>query len=419
MKHHSGHQHIVPVPRGVISILISLRFNQAKYNLSGLKWNLREIRMLITPRGTGTICWCPEWCFIALKIFKRSSGYAIFLHRSPMSSYPSFPLFNKFPSDVKRLIFEEAFEASNWNAVELAWVSHEVRAWWVLLSSLVAYLWINLSRIEPLVYQGVAVFPNPLSRTHRIRYRMLMDRIEGQQGPENHYAKYVQRLLVRGVDMVRQLVPLCPNLKSLALIGRYTDENIAILNAFFVPNGFTFSNLRRLSIRWRVLPSRYRSCHHPIFQGLTHLETDTGAKSCWNGLSTLKNLTNLRLNLRNTTLQGPDDLLRVLETIADVICRRFPTSLKYMTVHFLADHASYISTHARARFCCDVDTGKFDRRLLFDWSCFRPIHPLDFNTIPRDWQDFIDSWIYLPRCYQDFWTREELEIDNRNRMYGV
>jgi len=46
-----------------------------------------------------------------------------------MVSYSSFPLFNKFFSDVKQLIFEEAFEVSNWNAVELAWVAHEVRAW--------------------------------------------------------------------------------------------------------------------------------------------------------------------------------------------------------------------------------------------------------------------------------------------------
>jgi len=60
---------------------------------------------------------------------KRPSGYAISLHQFPMASCPSFHFYNKLPSDVQRLIFEEAFEASDWNAVELAWVSCEVRDW--------------------------------------------------------------------------------------------------------------------------------------------------------------------------------------------------------------------------------------------------------------------------------------------------
>jgi len=46
-----------------------------------------------------------------------------------MASFPTFHYFNKLPADVKRLIFEEAFEASGWNAVELASVSREARVW--------------------------------------------------------------------------------------------------------------------------------------------------------------------------------------------------------------------------------------------------------------------------------------------------
>lgn len=41
----------------------------------------------------------------------------------------SFPFFNKLPLNVKRKIFELAFEDSNYDAVELVWVSREVRAW--------------------------------------------------------------------------------------------------------------------------------------------------------------------------------------------------------------------------------------------------------------------------------------------------
>jgi len=46
-----------------------------------------------------------------------------------MASYSSFHFFDKLPANVKRMIFVQAFEDSNWDAVELAWVSREVRTW--------------------------------------------------------------------------------------------------------------------------------------------------------------------------------------------------------------------------------------------------------------------------------------------------
>ena len=46
-----------------------------------------------------------------------------------MALYASFPRFNRFPPDIKRLIFEEAFEQSHWNAVDLVFVSYEVSTW--------------------------------------------------------------------------------------------------------------------------------------------------------------------------------------------------------------------------------------------------------------------------------------------------
>jgi len=46
-----------------------------------------------------------------------------------MTSCLNFHFFNKLPLNVKRMIFEVAFEDSNCDAVELAWVSREVRAW--------------------------------------------------------------------------------------------------------------------------------------------------------------------------------------------------------------------------------------------------------------------------------------------------
>jgi len=265
------------------------------------------------------------------------------------------------------------------------------------------------------VYQGVAVLQN-LSRVHRIRYNMFINRIQGQQEHENRYTNYVQRLVVYDAQIAAKLVPLCPNLKSLAL-GTECYENIAILSPLFVPNAFPFSNLRRLCIQWKMLPCEHRSCYHPIFRGLTHLETDIGCKSCWNGFPQLKNLTNLRLKLQDSIIPDPYRLLYAF-MIADIICWRFPTSLNYITFCFRPDHSANIINEGLGRFCCNVDTGKLNHRLLFDWSCFRPLHPIIRNAVTRDWFDLIDSWVYLPRCHHDFWRREELKIDNRNRMYG-
>jgi len=278
------------------------------------------------------------------------------------------------------------------------------------------YLWINLSRIEPLVYQGVAVFGYHLSHVNTIRCTMFLNRIQRQQEPENRYTKYVQRLVVVGAQMAAKLVPLCPNLKSLALRYQY-PEDLAIYNLLFVPNAFPFSNLRRLSIQWTMLPPEHRSFYHPIFQGLTHLEIDIGRKSCWNDFPQLKNLTNLRLNLRNAIIPGPGSFLFVL-TVAVIICSKFPKSLNYITFCLQPDHAAKITTEALAKFCCNVDTGKVDRRLLFDWSYFNPSQSVAGSEFTRHWYDFIHSWVYLPRCYDDCWRREELEIDNRNHMYG-
>jgi len=243
---------------------------------------------------------------------------------------------------------------------------------------------------------------------------MFLNRIQGQQETENRYTRYVQRLVVVGAQMAAKLLPLCPNLKSLAL--RYQHpEDLAIYHRLFVPNAFPSSNLRRLSIQWKMLPPEHRSFYHPIFQGLTHLEIDVGRKSCWDDFPQLENLTNLRLNLQKAMIRTSDRLLFVL-MVAVTICSKFPTSLNYITFCFHPNHATKITTEALNKFCYDVDTGKIDRRLLFDWSCFTPSTVGgEFN---RHWYDFINSWVYLPRCYDDCWRREELEIDNRNRMYG-
>lgn len=47
-----------------------------------------------------------------------------------INSTEDFILFSEFPTDIQRLIFEEAFEESQRKAIHLALVSHEVRSWY-------------------------------------------------------------------------------------------------------------------------------------------------------------------------------------------------------------------------------------------------------------------------------------------------
>ena len=295
------------------------------------------------------------------------------------------------------------------------------------------YFWINLSRIEPLVYQGVA-FLSPLpSHVHEIRMNMLVNRIERQQEPETRHtkhvqrlvafgsrdvAKFVQRLVVFGSHDAAELVPLFPNLKSLAISTADSRRDRAILRPLFVPNGLSYLNLRRLVILWFMIPPKHRSCRHPIFRPLTHLQIDPGDKSCWDGFSELHNLTNMRVTYLDVEFEVPNLFSSVLEMIR-FICQRFPPSLNYMTACFHPYQSGYINTEEALQFCCQVDTGKFDRRVQFDWSNYRPIDQRCANMPYRYFRDFVDSWIYLPRCYHDFWRREELEIDNRNRTCGL
>ena len=268
------------------------------------------------------------------------------------------------------------------------------------------------------MYQGVAIHLPIMSRVHRIRMTMLMNRIERQQEPETRYTKYVQRLMVVGSHNAAKLVPLCPNLKSLAIKMSDTAENRAMVNPLFVPNGLSYLNLRRLAISWFIIPSEHRSCHNPIFRHLTHLQIDPGDKSYWDGLSKLDNLTNMRVTSLDREFRAAIHLLFVLEMIK-FICQRFPPSLKYMTACFHPQHSSNISTEEAINFCCEVEIGKFDHRVLFDWSNYRPIQVIFANMTYRNFYDFMDSWIYLPHCYHDIWRRAELEIDNRNRTYGL
>ena len=256
---------------------------------------------------------------------------------------------------------------------------------------------------------------------------MFMSRIRSPQEAEK-YTKSIQRLLVDDFRMVEKLLPLCANLESLVLL---IDPSHA---SFLYPAALLFTNLRRLSILWEMLPSEHRSFHHPIFHGLTHLEIDPGDLSfwglfqlnnLWDGLFQLNNLVHLRLNISH--LRDIDDILYrdLFERVFITILSRLPTSTRYFTCVFGADQREIIDRRVRPGFFTNIQNGRFDPRFNLAWSPPIPQtyatwiaekKTLRFKRDRRDVEDAVDSWIHLPHHYHDFWRRSEDEIDERRRL---
>jgi len=255
-------------------------------------------------------------------------------------------------------------------------------------------------------------------RVHQIRSKMLVNRLQTQWEPKDLYTKYVQRLLIDNLQLAPILLPLCKNLTSLA-IGLNPDEaGQAVMHPLFTSNTLSFPKLRRLWLFWGILPPRRRSFRSSIFKSLTHLEVDLGNDKYWSGLSSLKNLTNLRLNIRNTHIENASQIEDVLHRIIYIILPNLPPSLKYFTVLFEPRYAAYTASKSCTQICWDIEIGKYDSRLLLDWSGFAPSQVVIGQFILSRNLDLLNSWTYSSRCYMDCWRRAELEIENRNRRYG-
>ena len=264
-------------------------------------------------------------------------------------------------------------------------------------SSHVIHLWINISRIMPLVLQGVALHQRAVLRDQQIRRNILMTRLQIRQDPEDRYTRYIQRLLIDDVQLAQKLLPLCSNLTSLALyFSSLVNTEVTIMHPLFAPNALSFPHLRRLYIQWDVFPSEHRSCHNPIFKKLTHLDIDIGSQPCWSGLSELGNLTNLRINMNQIAVQSGVSVMLTRLVLTD-----FPPSLKYFAV-----------SEFDSRICWITKIGLFNPCPMSDPAGHMFLRPPIVKVVFGNLDDAIGSWIYLSQCYYDSWRRAELEIDS-------
>jgi len=245
---------------------------------------------------------------------------------------------------------------------------------------------------------------------------MLMTRLRTRWEPGDLYTKYVQRLVIGSPQLASYLLPLCRNLTSLAFMMNLTEDNKARIHSLFT---LSFPKLQRLWLKWSLLPPEQRSFHNPIFQNITHLRIDYGQDIYWSGLSSLKNLTHLRLSFKGQRLENGRQLEVALHGIIYVVLPNLPPSLKYFTVPFRSHCALYMAYESNNQICWDIEIGKYDPRLLLDWSAFLPPQIGNLLHEIRAVYDLLNSWTYLPRCCNDCWRRAELEIEYRNRIYNL
>ena len=268
------------------------------------------------------------------------------------------------------------------------------------------------------MYEGVWVDPHirfPM-RISRIRYNMLLNRLQTQWEPQDLYTKHIQRLIINDLDLAITLLPLCRNLTSLALMSNPNEAHQAIIHPFFTSNTLSFPKLRRLFLLWNILPPEQRSFQNPIFWSLTHLELDYGQDEYWSDLSSLENLTNLCLNCKQTVFRDANDFENMVDKVTHVLVPNLPSSLKYFTIMFEARCAAYATSAECSKIGWRLEVGRYDHRLLVDWSCFLPERVTEQSILPRCGLDFVFSWLYPPSCYKDYWRRAELDIEFRERM---
>lgn len=154
-----------------------------------------------------------------------------------------FPLFNDFPDDIRRLIFEIAFEDSNNSSIHLAFVSREIHSWYVRQHTLFVCRVKISNRIEPLIYRHVALRSFLFPRGVRVLVYTLL---KGRKG-KKHYTTLIQSISINrpvarvlGIDLLR----LCDNRVGFA--GSWPGCDINVLQSIL--KGDLFPRLQRLSL---------------------------------------------------------------------------------------------------------------------------------------------------------------------------
>ncbi|EKM81786.1 hypothetical protein AGABI1DRAFT_126143 [Agaricus bisporus var. burnettii JB137-S8] len=315
----------------------------------------------------------------------------------------TFQLFNDFPADVQRLIFEYAFY-SNPTALQLALVSREVNGW-----------------IEPLIYKTIIAS----RRAGRSR-----------KSPD-FYESHVRFIVIDDVqedDFIKDLLSKChDNLIGLAFWPVMHNRQMWASLLLATP----FPSLRQLSISSGSFSSDSGCIFRtPIFQNLTHLEirytlarsilgnmadvhntSHSRERFSWVGLQSLKNLNHLHVDATFALNNRDHDKLQSI--VSDIISH-LPPRLVYVSICLptaLLREVAQPEDHQRP-FYDDLISGRIDARIVV---CYSPTG----NTFLQPLLTKAEFFKYLlPRrpndrvfkgdSVNDFWKEVENVTRRRN-----
>ncbi|KAF5361811.1 hypothetical protein D9756_002393 [Leucocoprinus leucothites] len=186
----------------------------------------------------------------------------------------TFAWFSCLPEDIRRLIFEMAFEVSHRKAKQLALVSREANTW-----------------IEPLLYWRIKI--DTLMNSQPLR--AFIRTFRSGSKPRDFYTAHVKVVLINDYvfeDFAAEFLPLCRNIISLSSRPNHAShlEGMHIMRSLLQPD--IFPHLRKLSVMLghEDPPELLAIFNHPISRNLTHLDLDLNFSLDWTGLKQLQQL---------------------------------------------------------------------------------------------------------------------------------
>jgi hypothetical protein len=252
--------------------------------------------------------------------------------------------------------------------------------------------------------------------------------------PQEFYTKFVTRIFVddlRNETFSRDFLPLCSNLSSLACWVDRNPLNLPKIESIISPHARPSSTLRRFSVYWGSLPSRYQSFHHLLYRNLTHLDLDFQPKVPWEELTTLENLSHFHLDcIASFMEQKPQEAASQLDSIIHSLLPYFPPRLRCFVL--LAPAliitglviGSLRDTDIRYQSFSKLISGDYDDRIVLGSSGgMRPLSPSFFDPethedpfryiVPIPYE--LGAWTYLPPGQTDFWMEADKIISNRRQ----
>ncbi|KAF5362442.1 hypothetical protein D9756_002411 [Leucocoprinus leucothites] len=268
--------------------------------------------------------------------------------------------FPDFPQDIRRLIFEQAFEDYNYTGGHFLLICREATEW-----------------LEPLVYRSVNVVEGHIDDRLRIQSTRFCTAFRQAPKARAFYAQnvrsvYIDDLGLRSIG--EQFLPMCTSLVELSYGSSNFPPLPDTLKAILQPS--YFPRLRRLGIDGAPQSLGLLSGFDlPAFHQMTLIEMVDSGQFRWDGLKSLRCLNHLLIDVRPQW----KDMNRFSSTSANhllplvnALQPHLPPSLQhavFMVPNYLPFLLSWVDCERQLKFnrkfsFRPIVQGQFDRRIF-------------------------------------------------------